>query len=89
MRQRLRTESRRAQAQLKQLADISGGRFYSATQLENLDGVYEQIAADLRTIYSVAYMPTRAERDGSWRSVAVSISRPGARVRCARGYFAR
>lgn len=88
-REQVRADSRRAQEQLRQLADISGGRFYCATRLDSLDSVYEQIAADLRTIYSLAYMPTRTERDGRWRRVEVSVARPGARVRCPRGYFAR
>jgi VWFA-related protein len=88
-REQVRADSRRVREQFQQLADISGGRVYRAAQLDSLDGVYEQIAADLRTIYSVAYAPTRMERDGRWRRVEVRVARPGARVRCPRGYFAR
>jgi hypothetical protein len=51
--------------------------------------VYEQIAADLRTIYSLAYTPMRAERDGRWRHIEVRVLRPGARVRTRPGYIAR
>jgi len=88
-REQVRAGTRVAQEQLKQLADVSGGRFYRAARVEDLEGIYEQIVADLRTIYSFAYTPTRAERDGTWREIQVTVSRPGARVRCRRGYFAR
>lgn len=88
-REQVREGTRLAEQQFRQLADVSGGRLYRAAKLEDLDGVYEQIAADLRTIYSLAYMPTRAERDGRWRQVEVTVARPGARVRTRRGYFAQ
>ncbi len=88
-REQVREGTRLAQEQFRQLADVSGGRMYRAAKLEDLDGVYDQIVADLRTIYSLAYMPTRAERDGRWRRVDVTVSRLGARVRTRRGYFAQ
>jgi VWFA-related protein len=87
-REQVRAATRVAEEQLRQLADLSGGRFYRIRHLNQLEGVYEQIAADLRTIYSLAYTPTRAERDGSWRRIDVRVSRPGARVRGRPGYFA-
>lgn len=88
-REQVREGTRLAEQQFRQLAEVSGGRMYRAAKLEDLDGVYEQIAADLRTIYSLAYMPTRAERDGSWRRIEVTVTRPGARVRTRHGYFAQ
>ncbi len=88
-RQQVRAATRLAEEQLRQLADLSGGRFYRIERLSQLEGVYEQIASDLRTIYSLAYTPTRAERDGSWRRIEVKVARPGARVRGRPGYVAR
>jgi Ca-activated chloride channel family protein len=88
-RQQVEAQSRLAEEQLKQLADASGGRLYRAARLEGLKSVYEQIASDLRTIYSLAYMPTRTGCDGCWRRVEINVARPGARIRCRRGYLAR
>jgi VWFA-related protein len=88
-RAQVRAGTRLAEQQLQQLADVSGGRLYRASRLEDLDGVYDQIAADLRTIYSLAYYMPPVEKDGSWRQVEVTVTRPGARVRSRRGYFAR
>ncbi|MCS6817154.1 MAG: VWA domain-containing protein [Blastocatellia bacterium] len=88
-REQVRVGTRVAEEQLRRLADLSGGRFYRVRSLDQLEGVYEQIAADLRTIYSLAYMPTRVERDGSWRQIEVRVARRGARVRTRPGYFAR
>ncbi|GBC83262.1 hypothetical protein HRbin10_02407 [bacterium HR10] len=88
-REQVRAATRVAEEHLRQLADLSGGRFYRVRDVSQLEGVYEQIAADLRTIYSLAYTPTRAERDGSWRRIQVRVARAGARVRTRPGYFAR
>jgi len=88
-REQVRAGTRLAEEQLGRLADLSGGRFYRIRDLAQLDGVYEQIAADLRTIYSLAYTPMRAERDGRWRHIEVRVLRPGARVRTRPGYIAR
>lgn len=88
-REQVRAATRVAEEHLRQLADLSGGRFYRVRDVSQLEGVYEQIAADLRTIYSLAYTPARAERDGSWRRIEVRVARAGARVRTRPGYFAR
>ncbi len=88
-REQVRAGTRLAEEHLRRLADLSGGRFYRIQSLNQLEGVYEEIAADLRTIYSLAYTPVHAERDGSWRRIEVRVARPGARVRARPGYFAR
>ena len=88
-REQVRASTRSAEEQLRRLADLSGGRFSRIRSLSQLEGIYEAIAADLRTIYSLAYAPMRAERDGKWRRIEVRVTRPGARVRTRPGYFAR
>jgi hypothetical protein len=52
--------------------------------------VYEQVINDLGKVYSLGYNPTNATRDGSWRSVQVSIiSRPDLVARTRPGYYAQ
>ena len=74
--------------QLQELADVSGGRIFSARQVEDLKGVYEQVAAELRTVYSLAYTPTNTASDGTFRRLRVTVRKPGAVTRSRRGYYA-
>ena len=78
-----------AKTQLQSLADASGGRFYHADRIEDLKGVFEQVAAELRTVYSVAYTPTNLNFDGSFRRIRLHVNRPGVAIRTRPGYYGR
>lgn len=72
-----------------EMADAGGGIFYEVKRLEDLAGAYEQVVADLGTVYSLAYRPTKKTRDGKWRSIRVSVpNRSNAVARGKRGYYA-
>jgi VWFA-related protein len=78
-----------ARMQLERMAELTGGQAFRAERADDLAGVYKQVAAAIRTVYSVGYYPTRAERDGSYHRVRVGVSRPDAAVRTRRGYYAK
>jgi len=78
-----------AKDQMRALADASGGRFYHADRIEDLKGVFEQVAAELRTVYSVAYSPTNQNFDGSFRRIRVQVNKPGVAIRTRPGYYGR
>ena len=78
-----------ATKQLRSLADASGGRFYHASRIEDLKGVFEQVAAELRTVYSMAYTPTNQKYDGSFRKIRVQVSSSDVAVRTRPGYYGR
>jgi VWFA-related protein len=78
-----------ARTQLERIAELSGGQLFRAEQAKDLSGVYKQVAAALRTLYSVGYYPTNAERDGTYRRVRVTVARPNAAVRSRKGYYAK
>jgi hypothetical protein len=74
---------------LAMLAFESGGLYYKARKLEDLNGVYEQVIEDLSKVYSLGYRSTNEKRDGSWR--AVNIETPGhaeLKTRARPGYYA-
>ncbi len=73
---------------LKGLADASGGRLFLAKSIRDLEGVYPQVAQELRSIYSVAYYPNNQKFDGKWRHVRVRVKRRGVQVRTRAGYYA-
>jgi len=72
-----------------QLANDSGGRVVSLDDWTALDQVYADIAAELRHMYRLAYVPRSTLNDGRWRTLAVRVSDSEARVRTRAGYFAR
>ena len=73
---------------MKEMADAGGGIFYQVERLADLAGAYEQVVADLGTVYSLAYRPSNSVRDGHWRAIKISVSRPNAVPRGKRGYYA-
>ncbi len=75
--------------QLRRLAEVSGGQMFKAEKAGDLSGVYKQVAAAIRTVYSIGYYPTNAERDGTFRRVRVTVNRNDAAVRTRRGYYAK
>ncbi len=78
-----------AMKQLRMIADQTGGRMYSPRRIEELSGVYSEIANDLRNQYQLGYNPTNAAQDGRWRAITVKIrNRPEAVVRTRKGYYA-
>lgn len=73
---------------LKEMADAGGGVFYEVERLTDLAGAYEQVVADLGTMYSLAYRPANSIRDGKWRAIRIGVSRTNAVPRGKRGYYA-
>jgi VWFA-related protein len=73
---------------MKEMADAGGGVFYEVERLTDLAGAYEQVVADLGTMYSLAYRPTNSTRDGKWRAIRIGVSRTNAVPRGKRGYYA-
>lgn len=83
-------EYENARRTLNLLAQESGGSYYKAKKLSDLNGVYEQVINDLGKVYSIGYKPTNPARDGSWRFVQISIvNRPDLVARARPGYYAQ
>lgn len=78
----------RGDANLKQLAEETGGYALFPKRLEDLTGAFHRIGEDLRAQYSLAYGPTNSNRDGTYRTITVVPSHKGYTVRCRHGYFA-
>ncbi|MFY9556192.1 MAG: VWA domain-containing protein [Blastocatellia bacterium] len=78
-----------ARDQLERVGEMSGGQMFKAEKASDLSGVYKQVAAAIRTVYSVGYYPTNPERDGTFRRVRVQVNRSDAAVRTRKGYYAK
>jgi Ca-activated chloride channel family protein len=74
---------------LSALARESGGRSYFPNSLSELDSVYDRIAEELRTLYSVGYVSSNPRRDGKWRRIVVRVpGRENLQIRHKIGYYA-
>jgi len=78
-----------ARRQLQQIADETGGTLFRADRAEDLEGVYQRVASELQTLYSVSYNPLDKNYDGKWRGVAVKVKRSHAAAKTKRGFYAR
>ena len=78
-----------ARENMQKLADASGGRLFPALSVADLEPVFPEIEAELRSVYGVAYYPKNQEFDGKWRKVEVRVDRPRVNVRARPGYYAR
>jgi VWFA-related protein len=77
-----------ARRELREMANKTGGRVYPVKDTQQLEPAYAQIAAELRTQYSIAYYTTNEKRDGRWRRLKVVVTRPGFTPRTRPGYRA-
>jgi VWFA-related protein len=86
----MKEEYENARRTLKLMAQESGGSYYQARKLSDLNGVYEQVINDLGKVYSLGYKSTNPVRDSSWRSVHISIvNRPDLITHARPGYYAQ
>ena len=78
-----------AHRQIEQLAEESAGSVFVVAGENELDGIYQRVAAELRLIYSLAYTSTNTSHDGKFRKINVAVKQEGAVVRTRRGYVSR
>ena len=79
---------REAEFVLRSLARETGGRAFFPAKIDDLTGVYAQIADELASQYTIGYTSTNPKRDGAWRRLAVQVSRPNVTPRTKNGYYA-
>lgn len=76
---------------LTQIAQETGGEAFFPLSMKQIDGAYERIVAQIRAQYTLGYVSTNAEADGSWRKVEIKVKRPDlrdVRIQARKGYFA-
>jgi len=76
---------------LIQISEDTGGKYFYATSVPQLDAAFEKISDELRTQYLLAYYPSQRFSDSSFRRIQVKVnpsSTPSAlTVRHRTGYY--
>jgi Ca-activated chloride channel homolog len=79
---------RRGRNELKDFAGQTGGRYVHSPQGETLEAEFINIVEELRNQYTLTYYSSNSKRDGRWRKLNVSVSKPGLGARARHGYYA-
>ena len=64
----------KAKAFLERLAEVTGGKVYFPNDTSELNSIAQNIATELRTQYSIGYIPTNDKKDGSFRNIKVAVA---------------
>jgi Ca-activated chloride channel family protein len=87
-----RKEGKKAKKALQEIAAASGGLAFFPASVAEVHAICEQVAHDIRHQYTLAYYPTNAAQDGSFRTVKVDVIPPRGRgklvARTRNGYYA-
>jgi Ca-activated chloride channel family protein len=73
---------------LKRMADETGGRAFFPFEARDLAANFQEISHELRSQYSLAYVPTNEKMDGTFRTISVEPLERSLKVRAKNGYFA-
>jgi Ca-activated chloride channel homolog len=74
---------------LGQIASATGGRAFFPFKLEDLSNAFNDVQEELRSQYSVSYVPAEFNLDGSFHSIEIVVDNKKYKARARRGYFAQ
>lgn len=78
-----------ARMRLQTLAERTGGRLNEINRLEKMAELYREVAADLRTLYTVSYQPPGDRPAGKWHEIKVEVVHTELIARTRPGYFGK
>jgi len=84
-----KAEAKKAKRALDLLVEQTGGQVFYPKEVIEVEAIAHQVAHDIRNQYSIAYTPTNAVQDGTFRTIKVTVKAPGNPVaRTRAGYYA-
>ena len=73
---------------LQNIADATGGQAFFPTRMEDVAVGFHNIEVELRSQYSLVYVPANFRQDGSFRTIYLQCLDSRYAVRAKKGYFA-
>ncbi len=83
-------EARHSREVLTELANQTGGLAFFPKSLKEVDGIAQEVAADIRAQYTIEYHSSKPPSDGGYRTIHVEAKAKGYKgldVRTRTGYF--
>lgn len=73
---------------LRVMSEETGGAFFKINRNGDYEKIFDQIALELRTQYSIAYHSNNPARDGKFRQIRIVPKNANLLVRARKGYYA-
>ena len=73
---------------LKTITDATGGQVFYPSRVEDVAVGFRSIEEELRSQYSLEYLPAHFKQDGSFRTIYLQATEDRYHVRVKKGYFA-
>jgi Ca-activated chloride channel family protein len=73
---------------LKKFSEETGGSTFVVSNENNFKKIFDQIAQELRSQYSLGYVSSNTARDGKYRQIKITARESGYNVKSRRGYYA-
>lgn len=73
---------------LERLSEETGGAVYRLENDSRFEDIFNQIAQELRSQYSLGYISTNPAHDGEYREIEIKPMNKDYRVRARKGYYA-
>jgi Ca-activated chloride channel family protein len=84
-----RRDATRAKRELDSLTEATGGRAFFPKELADVEHIAQEVARDIRNQYTIAYSPSNAALDGTFRAIKIVVNAPGhPTVHTRSGYYA-
>lgn len=85
----LSTKDADVRLKLTQIAEQTGGHFYTVEKASELQQIYQAIEEEVRTQYLLAYQSTQSGLKGrdKFREVEIKLQRPGLEAKSIPGYY--
>jgi Ca-activated chloride channel family protein len=78
-----------ARIRLQSLADRTGGRLNEIDKLQYMAQLYREVAASIRTLYTVAYQAKGDRARGKWHEIKIEVVYSDLTARTKPGYYGR
>src|SRR5450432_273771 len=73
---------------LERLSKETGGRMYEVSKKQAIDQIYDSIAEELRTQYSLGYTPDKKNFQAGYHKIELTVKRKDLTVQTRDGYYA-
>lgn len=73
---------------LRKLSEETGGGIFELDDRANFEEIFETIANELRSQYSLGYVSTNSEEGGDYREIRIIPKDDDLRIRARKGYYA-
>ncbi len=77
----------RREAEMTDLAEKTGGRCFFPTDYDQIGGVYNEVARELKSKYFLTYVSNQEKKPNSYHRIALEYLLPSSKIAYRKGYY--